>query len=223
MLIYISIGLYLITFVLLLVSSIRSHKSVHRFVFKLINCFLFIVVSIISFLYRHIELSYFIPLLVAQIFSFIGDLFLGVNHLEKKTKYGALGIVSFALAQIVFIFTFIYNYGFIPYLLFIPVLGLIVGEYIIYRLHIKDKKLYLSGGFYLLLMTSMVMATLGALILDPSWCSLIIFIGGLSFMVSDYTLMFKYYYPSKRIVFTTVSVSTYALAQLLFALSVTLF
>ena len=78
-------------------------------------------------------------------------------------------------------------------------------------------------GFYMILMTSMFMVSLGSLINGVNNATILVAIGGFSFMISDYTLIFKYYYPSKRRTFTIVSVSTYAIAQLLFSLSIFVF
>ena len=223
MLITTLIILYIFTFILLLVSSIRNNESKHRFIFKMINCSLFVIISIVSFYLKEVDYNYFIPLIIAQGLSLLGDIFLGLKHISNHKTFGPLGVLFFGLAQILFIITFIYNYGFNYYLLFIPVLGLIIGEFILYKLNIHELKMKVAIGFYMILMTSMFMVSLGSLINGVNNATILVAIGGFSFMISDYTLIFKYYYPSKRRTFTIVSVSTYAIAQLLFSLSIFVF
>ena len=162
----------------------------------------------------------FIPMLIAFILSFIGDLGLGYAHIKKNKLTQGIGFIGFSLAQVVFIYSFISNFGFKLYLLFIPIIGVLMGQYFVYKLNIKNKGIYLLAFIYMSLVTMMFSSSLSAFINLQNKFSIILLIGGITFAISDYTLLFKYYDQKHKNIFTIISVLTYGVAQLLLATSI---
>ena len=212
--------IYIISLLYLLYLSIKKNNSLQRFVVKLFNCSLFIVIFIVNYYSNKISYSLFIPMLIAFILSFLGDIALGFVHVKKNIVAQGIGFLLFSIAQIVFIYSFISNFGFNLYLLFIPVIGVMLGLFFIYHLKVKHIIVYPMTFIYLTLVTMMLASTLSICINSFNLFSIILLLGGVLFAISDYTLMFKYFDKKHKQQFTFISVLTYGLAQLLLATSI---
>ena len=212
--------IYLILLAYLLYLSIKKNNTIQRFIVKLLNCALFIIIFVLNYYTHHISNSLFIPMLIAFILSFLGDIALGIVHLKKNNITQGLGFLFFSLAQVVYIYSFISNFGFNLYLLFIPLIGVLIGLYFIYRLKVDKFIVYPMAFIYLSLLSMMLSSTLSIFINNLNKFSIILLVGGIFFAISDYTLMFKYFDKKHKKQFTLISVLTYGLAQLLLATSI---
>ncbi len=162
-----------------------------------------------------------IYILLALLFSFLGDIFLLLDKL--KQKYFILGLVSFAIGHIFYILTFLqsisnYNQFSLFYLLFI-LPYLLIAKFIYIKLNPYFSKYKLSIIIYGLILIMMSFTSL-LRFLDFTGLQLWLpFIGSILFIISDVILAFNFLkietkYSGAIIMFT------YILAQLLIIMGI---
>lgn len=223
------IGISLILLTVLVILSLFRNTSRRRFVCKVLTSLSFIALAVVIMIEKEIAFtnSYCRSLLIAFVLSTLGDFALGQNHLDrqivKKDKFfwKEIGTVLFGLAQITFIITFLKEFEFNILYSLIPLFGVMLMIYIVSKLKVFDKKRSILIFVYTFFLTSMVASTFNAANeLNYNPLGIVIMIAGLSFAVSDFTLIFKYYYHKYQVLTTIVSCVTYYVAQLLFAFSI---
>ena len=199
--------------------SIVNPKTTKRLIFKIITSLLFIVEYIIA---RFINTSStnFTEFTIALILAFLGDILLGFYNHSKTSKiiFFYLGTALFFAAQVFYILFYIGNNGFMfnSFYIGIPIIGVIGAILLLEKMEVK-KNIMIAGGVYSLALSFMFATTFIYSIKNQMP---LIFIAGLMFVISDFTLSVKYF--SKKtgpllIISTTV---TYYIAQYLFILSI---
>jgi len=214
---------------LLVSSSLYHNEARSRFALKVVTSLSFVALAILSVVEQNgsFKESYSLSIISALALAFLGDFALGQYHLSRpinkldKAYWQGIGFVFFSLSQIMYIITFFQKFEFHPVYLLVPFFGLVLMFYIISRLKAFDKKrtaLIMSYTFFLTFMLASTLSAAQSLAYNRLGITLCI--AGALFAISDFTLIFKYYYHKLRKLTTVVSCLTYYAAQLLFALSI---
>lgn len=213
---------------LLVGSSLYNNDARSRFALKIITSFSFVVLGFVIILEQKGSFNdpYCLCIMGALALAFLGDFGLGQYHLAHpinkidKSHWQEIGFVFFSLSQIVYIITFFRQFNFYPGYLLVPFFGLILMFFIITRLKAFDKKRTALIMVYTFLLTFMLASSLSAAhSSNYNYLGITVCVAGSLFAISDFTLIFKYYYHKLRKFTTVVSCITYYAAQLLFAFS----
>lgn len=211
---------------LLIGSSLYNNDARSRFALKIITSFSFVVLGVVIIIEQKgsFEDPYCLSILGALALAFLGDFGLGQYHLAHpinkidKSHWQEIGFVFFSLSQVIYILTFFNQFSFNPAYLLVPFIGLILMFYIITRLKAFDKKRTALIMAYTFFLTFMLASTLSAAqATGYNYLGITLCVAGSLFAISDFTLIFKYYYHKLRKLTTVVSCITYYAAQLLFA------
>lgn len=210
-------------------SSLYNNDARSRFILKIITSFSFVVLGVVIVIEQKGSFSdpYSLSILGALALAFLGDFGLGQYHLSHpinkidKSHWQEIGFVFFSLSQIVYILTFFRQFDFNPGYLLVPFVGLVLMFFIITRLKAFNKRRTALIMVYTFLLTFMMASTLSAAQATKfNHLGLTLCVAGTLFAISDFTLIFKYYYHKLRKLTTIVSCITYYAAQLLFASSI---
>ena len=209
-------------------SSLYNNDARSRFILKIITSFSFVVLGVVIIVEQKGSFAetYSLSILGALALAFLGDFGLGQYHLSHpinkldKSHWQEIGFVFFSLSQIVYIVTFFRQFHFYPGYLLVPFVGLILMFFIITRLKAFNKRRTALIMVYTFLLTFMMASTLSAAQATGfNNLGITLCVAGSLFAISDFTLIFKYYYHKLRKLTTVVSCITYYAAQLLFAFS----
>ena len=210
-------------------SSLYNNDARSRFILKIITSFSFVVLGVVIVIEQKGSFSdpYSLSILGALALAFLGDFGLGQYHLSHpinkidKSHWQEIGFVFFSLSQIVYILTFFRQFDFNPGYLLVPFVGLVLMFFVITRLKAFNKRRTALIMVYTFLLTFMMASTLSAAQATRfNHLGLTLCVAGTLFAISDFTLIFKYYYHKLRKLTTIVSCITYYAAQLLFASSI---
>jgi hypothetical protein len=213
---------------LLVGSSLYNNDARSRFALKIITSLSFVVLAFVIIIEQKGDFRdpFCLSIIGALALAFLGDFGLGQYHLAHpinkldKAHWQEIGFVFFTLSQIMYVSTFFRQFTFYPGYLLVPFFGLILMFYIVTRLKAFDKKRTALIMVYTFLLTFMMASTLSAAhSLGYNRLGLTLCVAGSLFAVSDFTLIFKYYYHKLVKLTTVVSCITYYAAQLLFACS----
>lgn len=206
--------------------SVSEPKSFRRFILKILTsgCFVFLAIGFKNQYALNSDYSTYI--LLATVFSFLGDLFLGLNNVEKlKDKYKIVfyifGAITFIVAQVFYIYNFAFysSNKFYWYLLFILPVALLVYYFIIRLLKVTDKGRIIASSIYCISLVCMLISVINFKINCSGNISTVALIAGIIFAISDYSLLFKYFYNGNKKYATIVTTLTYYVAQLLFVIT----
>jgi len=199
---------------------INSYKKYYTFG-KTVNSIGFILVAV----YGGVALGNmdsFYCMLPALIMCLCGDVLLGVNTQIDCEKCFLAGIFSFTAAHIAFTYAFS---KFVP-LAFYDFIFPVIAIFITYKLSfIKNmdiekglRKYVLMYSFFVTLLLSKSMGIL--FITGLSVKSILIFVGALFFFISDFIILFLYFYKKKHHLVGTFNLLFYYSGMFLLALSV---
>ncbi|UJG41314.1 MAG: lysoplasmalogenase [Candidatus Heimdallarchaeum aukensis] len=160
------------------------------------------------------------PLIVTALVSgFLGDLFLLLQRLYRKERFFYLGLGSFALGHVFYIFNFIiltsfHNFRWYSIFLTFPFIlgGIIITKILL--VHIKKKEEKISVVFYILMMV--ILGISSSILFASSYrtSELLIYLGAIFFAISDGTNGYcRFVKPIKYK--GTIIMSTYIVAQFL--------
>ncbi len=204
---------YLISLTLLIRVTFLN-RSKYRFLLKIIACSHFLGLGIYSVLIRDVTLLEYL-LLIGLIFSFIGDVFLG---LKDSIKVGfILGVSSFSIAQLYYLLYFQMSYfNIIPFILSL-VFMLIFWRYVRNnpRIEFPSKAYFLF--VYIFLLSSTLFSSILNLIHYHNELNLILMLGCILFFISDITLFHVYFLKEKVSILKIIYLLFYHVAQLLIA------
>lgn len=204
---------YLISLTLLIrVTFLNRNK--YRFLLKIITCSHYLGLGIFSVLIKDVPLLKYV-LLIGLIFSFIGDIFLG---LKDTIKIGfILGVSAFSIAQLYYLLYFQMNFfSIIPFILSLVFMFL----FWIYvrnnpKIEFPSKAYFLF--VYIFLLSSTFFSSIENLIYYHNELNLILMIGCILFFISDITLFHVYFLKEKVSILKIIYLLSYHVAQLLIA------
>lgn len=202
-------------FLTLLIRVTFLNRKKYRFTLKIITCTHFLGLGIYSALTKDIHLlDYF--LILGLIFSFIGDVFLG---LKDKIKIGfILGVSSFSIAQLYYLlFLQINNFNYIPFILSIGFM------FLFWRYVTDNQKIEFPSKVYFLfvyifLLSSSSFSSIFYFINNSTEINLILMTGFVLFFISDITLFHVYFLKKKIDYLKIVYLIFYHIAQILIAI-----
>lgn len=202
-------------FLTLLIRVTFLNRKKYRFTLKIITCAHFLGLGIYSALTKDIHLlDYF--LILGLIFSFIGDVFLG---LKDKIKIGfILGVSSFSIAQLYYLlFLQINNFNYIPFILSIGFMFLF-WRYVTdnQKIEFPSKAYFLF--VYIFLLSSSSFSSIFYFINNSTEINLILMTGFVLFFISDITLFHVYFLKKKIDYLKIVYLMFYHIAQILIAI-----
>lgn len=204
---------YLISLILLIRVTFLNHNK-YRFLLKIIACGHFLGLGIVSVLIKDVSLLEYL-LLIGLIFSFIGDIFLGLKN-SIKTGF-ILGVSSFSIAQLYYLLYFQMSYfSIIPFILSI-VFMLIVYRYIRNNSKIEFPSKAYFLFIYIFLLSSTLFSSIENLIQYHNELNLILMLGCVLFFISDITLFHVYFLKKKINIHKIIYLLSYHIAQLLIA------
>ncbi len=204
---------YFISLILLIRVTFLNHSK-YRFLLKIITCSHFLGLGIYSVLVRDVSLLEYL-LLMGLVFSFIGDIFLG---LKDSIKIGfILGVSSFSIAQLYYLLYFQMSYFNIIPFIFSLIFMLIFWRYIRNnsKIDFPSKAYFLF--IYIFLLSSCLFSSIINLIYYHNELNLILMIGCILFFISDITLFHVYFLRNKINLLKIIYLIFYHLAQLLIA------
>ncbi len=179
-----------------------------EYIFKPLTISLIILVS-----YLGTNSTYRNTIILAMLFSLIGDIFLTLD----KSKF-IYGLISFLIAHLIYIFAFKHQVSFgMPYYMFLPftLYGILMYKFLEKNLG----KLKIAVIVYILTILIMGLTAINRYYIDANNFNLSLLIGALLFIISDSVIAinkFKGKFNSAEFII----LSTYYLAQLLIAFSV---
>lgn len=204
---------YFISLILLIRVTFLNHSK-YRFLLKIITCSHFLGLGIYSVLVRDVSLLEYL-LLMGLVFSFIGDIFLG---LKDSIKIGfILGVSSFSIAQLYYLLYFQMSYfNIIPFILSL------VFMFIFWRYIRNNSKIdFPSKAYFLFIYIFLLSSTLFSSVLNlihyHNELNLILMLGCILFLISDITLFHVYFLKNKINRLIIIYLVLYHLAQLLIA------
>lgn len=202
-------------FLTLLIRVTFLNRKKYRFTLKIITCTHFLGLGIYSALTKDIHLlDYF--LILGLIFSFIGDVFLG---LKDKIKIGfILGVSSFSIAQLYYLlFLQINNFNYIPFILSIGFMFLF-WRYVTdnQKIEFPSKAYFLF--VYIFLLSSSSFSSIFYFINNSTEVNFILMTGFVLFFISDITLFHVYFLKKKIDYLKIVYLLFYHIAQILIAI-----
>lgn len=178
----------------------QMRKNVGALIAKMLAAVLFVVAGILAFSERAAG-ELMCALILAGLFpALAGDWFLAVKEIasDEKRDYRnfSMGVISFGLAQILYIIAFLsdadfkFAPAFIP-LIVLPLLGTLISV-LTKQIHIEKKRLPFVICYGLLLGSTLAMAA-SRYYLEPTTSGLIALIGAAAFVLSDMSLACFYF------------------------------
>ena len=203
----------------------RKGKSFEGMLCKFMASFGFISLAVFGNYLNEPNISYFSFVLVALMFSFIGDILLGIKEIAPtfKKKLIPLGMAYFLIAHIFSLCAFTMLEGFRWYL---PVIGLCGGAIIfilctkVLKLVINTKFIIVCSLYYSFLVWKLATA-IRMFALAQTKANGVILAAAILFIISDTVLGLIYFSPiKKKKELVTVELSTYYSAQILLAATI---
>ena len=210
---YLFIFSYLICLTLLIRVTFLGHLK-YRFIIKLITCLHFLALAVYAILNHPVPLLKYL-LVMGLLFSFIGDIFLGLKH---KIKIGFLvGLGAISIAQLYYLLYLQLSYfNYIPFIL--SILFLFFFWY--YINHNKNIEFPQKAHFlfvYVFLLSSTFFSSIFNLIFHNNYSSLLLTIGFILFFISDITLFHVYFLKNKINSLKVIYLLFYHIGQILIA------
>ena len=217
-----------LVFAVLTVVMRRKGRSFDGMIFKFLSSFAFMSISIVGYGYNTgIDHYYFCLVVFGLMFGLEGDVLLGIKEIAPKFKMKliAMGTLSFLIGHIFFLSAFlrISSFSFIPLIFAVAVAAISAVIMKVLKFKINAPMAALAGVYYAFLWYKAAVA-LQLYIQTGTLASLLGLIARALFIISDTCLAFLYFTPTKsknRLV--AVELSTYYIAQTLFALTIAVY
>jgi uncharacterized membrane protein YhhN len=164
-------------------------------------------------------------MLLPMAFCVVGDLFMGLYQVKRKRRNLVLGLVFFLLAHFgLLLVLFHLDTVFNLWNVLVPAVALLAFVFLKLKLHLHLGRMMIPACIYTLLLTLMLSKSLQYFYLHPSIASAWIGLGGLLFFLSDFTIIFLYFYRFRsrenKLIIHYVNLVTYYFAMLAFDMSI---
>lgn len=156
--------------------------------------------------------------MLAFVFCFAGDVILGLDEKKEQSFCFLAGLSSFVFAHVLFIFTLHTILPLHPQQFFFPLVMCGVACFLISRpsFHIEGKKLAIL--VYSIIITLLFVKGIEMYHFDSQY--LHVMLGTLLFLLSDFILLFMYFYYKKVKVLKGLNLITYYSAVILLAITI---
>ncbi|NTW96217.1 MAG: lysoplasmalogenase [Erysipelotrichaceae bacterium] len=203
-------------FVCLLIQFTFKGESNIRFIIKLIACLHFVALALFALSTKQFNQKE-IFLCLGLVFSFFGDLALGLKYKYKQAL--KFGLLLFMGAQVMYIISFGFNaYTFmiwIPLLLMMYFMGVRIRK----NKHYNFKNMGLGVIVYACLLSLMMSTALAQWDLRLLSASFLCALGAILFLGSDFLLLHLYFYDHKKTSLVILYLILYHVGQNCLALS----
>lgn len=212
--------IYMIFFTMLILTTYLEKYKKYYTLAKIFNSLGFIIVASYGGLVvgNKIDFYYMLP---ALIFCFLGDVFLGINSQFDKKIFFVAGLFSFTIAHILYMIDFSRFAPMALYDLMLPILSIFI-TYMLIKLENMDvqKELRIFILMYSFFVTLLLTKGMDVLIIcGINIKSVLIFIGALMFFISDFIILFLYFYKKKHHIVGTINLLLYYWGMFILALS----
>lgn len=221
---YIFVFLCLLSLSILIYSTHTSIKN-FRLISKTLTSLCFLLISLSAYFNNANNFNYFLLIFIGLIFSFLGDLFLGINNsnsISNNTLF-LCALISFSITHIFYSLSFInLSKLFFRNFLFAIMLAFILISILKCTKKINFKNMFIPVCFYALIISFMVCTSLSLVnitYLNNIYLSLIIS-GTVIFLISDFILAFVLFYKDCSKVVSRLNLITYYVGQILISLSI---
>lgn len=204
---------YVIFFALLMVTSYNQKYRRYYVPAKALTSLVFVLAA-----FFNMKGQFSWTWMAAFIFCFLGDVFLGLDEKKNVTANFILGLSSFVLGHLFFIMTIDQIVKFHFKDLIVPI-GMMIFTFFLTKhpkFHVKDHKIPIL--IYSVIVSLLCVKGIDIFQYHPS--CLKIMIGAFLFCISDFILLFMYFYEDKVKILKFLNLLTYYSATMLLAMSV---
>lgn len=203
--------IYLILVTVLILIAMFEPGKKHYIPCKMLCSTLFVIMGLLHSLSLAI---------IGFCFCFAGDLFMGLYNRYRKKKFMGLGILLFLLAHVVFLIYLFALYPDLSYMLaVVPLLLCLLGLVLINFFHLHLGRLRYAALIYSVFVSAFMVKAVSIMLTNGS---LKIGCAGILFWLSDFSLLFYYFYhfrnKSMEKAVQGFNLGSYYIAMLLLAL-----
>lgn len=221
---FIFLGLFILSWMVYTVFYFRLKKELVFLLKMMTSLLLFLFAFLAVFESRNSDYSRFI--IVGLGMGILGDLFLGLQRLDRKRKHLhlALGIASFSLGHIFYSFAF-QRYAGLPFYVYLPlaVIILLLSLVFIRKQKLNFGKAKKSSYAYLFISSVFLTFAFGTFYSGINPVSIFVAFGAVSFAASDFLLSFLYFQSVRRYrILKYANIILYYLGQVLLSATVLL-
>lgn len=209
---------YLIAFSMLIATSYTKNLFKYRLAAKTATSLGFIAIAWYSG-FASGNIGLFLHLLPAFIFCLAGDIFLGVTNKDGSKKVFIFGLLAFLTGHILFAVGFNLIAPFALSELILPLASLPLAMFLTNLKRMKTgrmKKYILAYSFFVTLLFSKGISIFS---LNQGIFGVLVLFGTLFFLISDFIILFLYFYEDKHPLTSFANLFTYYLATFLLSFS----
>ncbi|MFA9464825.1 MAG: lysoplasmalogenase family protein [Velocimicrobium sp.] len=211
---------YVIAFIFLMLTCYRENLKRYHVVSKCLCSLGFLLVAVLGKIKSPDSLLFW-RLFLALFLCFLGDYFLAKQEKVESERLFLLGLFSFLLGHCTFLFAFCYVRPWNGYTLIVPFLGVLLAIGLLRLKYMRVGTLKLPVLIYAYFVTALfVECTQVAVHGNGSVFYVIVFLGGLLFLISDEIILFLYFYKVKYGIMKFLNLFTYYSATFLLGLSI---
>ena len=202
-----------------------TSDSNFRLISKFFTSLCFLLIALFSYLSNPNNLKYFLFIFIGLIFSFLGDILLGINCKKPNSKNALLisGGISFGITHILYSLCFIsISELHIRDFIFAIFLSFILLSTLKCNKKINFNKSLLPASIYCLIISFMVCKSISLITITSLNLPVIILLicGAILFLLSDYLLSFILLYKDCPKIINGFNLTAYYIGQFLIALSI---
>lgn len=194
----------------------------HRLIAKAVTSGLFVLLFISSYINNKFNTMYFIFILTALLFCFLGDVFLSIKTTNLSYNYFLLGLASFSCAHVFFSAGYIYISDFSFKILMITILISCISIcFFKYSKLFDFKQMFLYISVYVILISIMIASSLQLTKMDSPMVHQVSFtiIGSILFLISDLILCINMFSKKEYKILGTINLILYYVGQILISTS----
>lgn len=219
--------IYTLEFAGLLVAALPRYKQKYYVPVKMLCSVSFVVIAVMfAFISDHMQ--YFYMMLVPLVLCAVGDLFMGLYQIRSRRKHMLAGMIVFLLAHMGFLICFFRIDARLTWWnIFLPVVSLAAFFFVKRLMHLHMGRLAIPAAIYCVFLSLMLSKSTQYMALCPGLASGWIGFGGIAFFISDFTIIFLYFYkfrkPENRGKIHYLNLATYYYSILAFDISILYF
>lgn len=211
---------YVLMFIFLILTCYRENLKKNHLLSKCLCSLGFLLVAYLGKI-QSSNNSLFWKMIPAFVFCFLGDYFLAKKENEKKESNFILGLVAFLIGHCTFLVAFQYVQPMNVYTFILPLVGVIIVCGLMQLKYMEVGKLKVPVVVYTYFVTALFIKCLQVTIHgDGTLFYILVFLGGLLFLVSDLIILFLYFYKKKYKILQFLNLLTYYSATFLLGLSI---
>lgn len=194
-----TIGLSAVIYILLLTVLVRvsqddEKKKRHYVPVKMLCSGAFLLFMVLSFFLFPMNGKGRIILLIAFVFCFLGDLFMGLYNIKRKKRFMIAGVIAFLYAHVSFlVFLFHADMRLTVLNILIPAAAIVALVMLSKKYHLHFGRLLVPACVYSFFVTSFMVKSIECVKITMLWP-----VAGILFFLSDFSLIFLYFFYFKE-------------------------